>query len=1004
MSYRINLIRQNQVIPHPDVRSRKVAELGDLEMEPRITKEVLEGYLNCKLKGYLKLKGERGTRSDYETLMTALRDDLRARAYEKLLARHAGAAVLRGVKIETSTLKKGASIILDAVIEDEALSLHLDGLMRVEGPSRLGGYHYIPILVVEGEKLGRDQKRLLETLGLIVGELQAKQPVYGIVIRGRGLKMGKVQFKPGSRLTRRGLEEAERLAAADSPPTLILNDHCQVCEFRQRCHLQAVNEDNLSLLRSMGPKEIKSYARKGIFTITQLAHTFRPRRKGKRAERRSHHRYHALNALAIRDKFIYIFGTPQIPTSSANVFVDIEGKPDEGFVYLIGMIIIRDGVEERRSFWANTQEEESQIFEQFLDEMEKLNAFVLFSYGGYEKAFFKRMKNKTDRHDLVDQVLRTHVNILSSIYLHFYFPCHSNSLKDVGRCLGFSWSEIEASGIQSVAWRMRWESTKDQEWKQKLMTYNLEDCLALKKVTDFICAVCSWTQAGAEKPVSRNDGPQVALVHEIDRLTNIRKWGKNKFVHPEFNFINDCAYFDYQRERVFVRTSKTLRKHKSRKTGVHRNRTLRATKDYIIVNTTCPSCNSADLEIGLARETSTKSSRVKRAFDLVVTPGGVRRKVIQCRSPIHHCRQCGLCFVPQNYQSLDKHFHQLKSWAIYLHVAHRISCETLEELFKEFFNLSVFSNEIYMFMTMLARMYQPTYRKLMDRILASRALHPDETEVKLKKVKGYVWVFASLEEVVYMYRATRDGTFLLELLKNFHGVLVSDFYAAYDAIECPQQKCLIHLIRDINQDLLSNPFDEELRSITQSFGTLLQAIVSTVDQHGLKRRFLKVHEESVESFFGFLNERSFTSEVAQSLRDRFLKNREKLFTFIRYDGVSWNNNIAENAIKRFAYYRDGTKGRMGEAGLNDYLVLLSICQTCRLRRVSFLKFLLSRELDLDAFCEGKRTKERPPLIEVYPEGFFPPHLASVRKPRIQTDSSASSDQMPLQGGNQTGDV
>ena len=115
----------------------------------------------------------------------------------------------------------------------------------------------------------------------------------------------------------------------------------------------------------------------------------------------------------------------------------MEGKPDEGFVYLIGMVVMRDGVEERRSFWANTEEEESQIFEQFLDEMEKLNAFVLFSYGGYEKAFFKRMKNKTDRHDLVDQVLRTHVNILSSIYLHFYFPCHSNSLKDVGRVSAF---------------------------------------------------------------------------------------------------------------------------------------------------------------------------------------------------------------------------------------------------------------------------------------------------------------------------------------------------------------------------------------------------------------------------------------------------------------------------------------------------------------------------------------------------------------------------------------
>jgi hypothetical protein len=130
----------------------------------------------------------------------------------------------------------------------------------------------------------------------------------------------------------------------------------------------------------------------------------------------------------------------------------------------------------------------------------------------------------------------------------------------------------------------------------------------------------------------------------------------------------------------------------------------------------------------------------------------------------------------------------------------------------------------------------------MEKMLAGHVLHGDETEVKLKTVKGNVWVFASLEEVVYMYRPNREGVFLQELLKDFHGVLVSDFYAAYDSIKCPQQKCLIHLMRDINQDLLSHPFDEELRSITQPFGTLLQSIVSTVDKHGLKNRVLKTHE------------------------------------------------------------------------------------------------------------------------------------------------------------------
>ena len=34
----------------------------------KITNEILEGYLNCKTKGHLKLVGETGTKSDYEAM------------------------------------------------------------------------------------------------------------------------------------------------------------------------------------------------------------------------------------------------------------------------------------------------------------------------------------------------------------------------------------------------------------------------------------------------------------------------------------------------------------------------------------------------------------------------------------------------------------------------------------------------------------------------------------------------------------------------------------------------------------------------------------------------------------------------------------------------------------------------------------------------------------------------------------------------------------------------
>jgi Transposase IS66 family len=58
-------------------------------------------------------------------------------------------------------------------------------------------------------------------------------------------------------------------------------------------------------------------------------------------------------------------------------------------------------------------------------------------------------------------------------------------------------------------------------------------------------------------------------------------------------------------------------------------------------------------------------------------------------------------------------------------------------------------------------------------------------------------VFCNFEEVVYVYSENREGVTMQEILKDCKGVLVSDFYAAYDSIDCPQQKYLIHLMRDL---------------------------------------------------------------------------------------------------------------------------------------------------------------------------------------------------------------
>ena len=74
-----------------------------------------------------------------------------------------------------------------------------------------------------------------------------------------------------------------------------------------------------------------------------------------------------------------------------------------------------------------------------------------------------------------------------------------------------------------------------------------------------------------------------------------------------------------------------------------------------------------------------------------------------------------------------------------------------------------------------------------------------------------------------------------------------------------------------------------------------------------------------------------------------------------------------------------------------YLLLLSLCHTCRYKGVSFLKFLLSCEQDVDVFCEGKQQR-REATLETYPAGFIPPHFKHRQTAKQAGESGVAQEQ------------
>jgi predicted RecB family nuclease len=234
------------------------------------------------------------------------------------------------------------------------------------------------------------------------------------------------------------LQEVKQLQEGDAP-ALRLNDHCQICEYRQQCHAQAVKEDNISLLRRISDLEISRLRSKGIFTVNQLSYTFRSRRTAKRAKVPSNPHHFALQALAIREGKVFVHGSPTLRCPGTRVYLDIEGTPNTRYNYLIGMITVGENAETYHPFWADDETSEVSLFMKFLDQLDREGRYLLIHYGNYEIKALRQIRQKMPvaYQSKIDDAIKHSVNVLSIISPHIYFPTYSNSLKEIAKYLNF---------------------------------------------------------------------------------------------------------------------------------------------------------------------------------------------------------------------------------------------------------------------------------------------------------------------------------------------------------------------------------------------------------------------------------------------------------------------------------------------------------------------------------------------------------------------------------------
>jgi predicted RecB family nuclease len=909
-----------------------------------ITTEVALAYTNCPRKAFLLLNtASPPPPHDYVPICRARGEALRERHLAQIRRDYPDV-----VRYDQDRLGDGNRCLIGGDLRTGDLSASCDLLMRIDQSSSSGSHSYYPQVIAGTYSITEDQRFALSFAGYVLGLIQGSPPDHGMVITLDGVAH-RVALVEGRQKVLSVLEEVRGMVDQNSKaPPVILNRHCPLCPFRNDCRSQAEESDDLSLLDRMTPKVIRRYHKKGIFTVNQLSYLFRPRRNRKRSRAKTAFNLE-LQALAIRTGKIYLQALPDIVPQPATIFLDIEGIPDEQFHYLVGLLVCRGEVRIPHSFWADVHEDEPRVWESLRSVLDANPDAAIVHYGSYESRAIVRMGQRYDTD--VEPYLRRMINLNEVIFGRVYFPVRSNSLKVIGGFLGATWTEPDASGLQSLVWRHRWEETHDGGLQAKLIRYNQDDCLALQMLWDELVQIKQ--SADLNSKVDYADRPK-QFASEV-----------GKQVHARFEGILRFAHADYRKNRICVRTEDDGPKASSgRKRGAPKGhqayqRILPTRADRVVTVARKRVCPKHKGERLLPSEESVEKFQI----DLRFTKKGFKKIITKYTGQNAFCPQCNIHYPPPAIKRIGERLfgHGFQAWTVYQRIVLRLPYRVITDVMEDLFGERTSMGSVIRFMRYLAEYYKPCEEEMIRRMRENPFIHVDETRLNIQGTDHYVWIFTDGIRVVFRLTETRETDVVREMLAGYQGVLVSDFYPGYDAVECRQQKCLVHLIRDLNDDLWGSPYNTEFEGFVLAVKDLLVPIFAVVPEDGLKARRLIRFVPSVDEFYRqHITGRAYKFEVTRKYQKRFERYRESLFTFLGQDDIPWNNNTAERGIRHLAVQRKISRTFYKKA-VPDYLLLLGIAQTCRFQDKSFLKFLMSGGMDIDAFRSGKRLRISKPV-------------------------------------------
>jgi len=407
-------------------------------------------------------------------------------------------------------MKAGIDVIYQARLkEGNKWSGWADFLFKVPRPSNLGVWSY----EVWDTKLANETKAgTILQIGLYserVAQIQGISPEYMGVIKPEG----KERFRYDEhvayiRLVKRNLERAISSDEVTYPDPV---SHCDICRWWKNCNKIRRKDDHLSFVAGISTSQIKELKTNQVNTLKELANielpvpfnpakgvidTYNKLREQARIQwesRESGHKPIYETLIVEKGK-----GLNKLPEPSDNdIYLDFEGdrmvEPD-GLEYMIGYVHKGNYT----ALWAHNENEEKEIFEQFIDFAFNLKqedpTLHIYHYAPYEVTAFKRLMGKyASRENEIDTFLRsnTFVDLYSVVRQSIRASVERYSIKDLEVFFGYDrkMNLRELSSHKSQLELLLQTGNTDElskETRDAVQLYNQDDCESLVRLQEWL--------------------------------------------------------------------------------------------------------------------------------------------------------------------------------------------------------------------------------------------------------------------------------------------------------------------------------------------------------------------------------------------------------------------------------------------------------------------------------------------------------------------------------------